>query len=231
MNIKSACLVTLLSIAMLNASAQTKKMFSQTPELILHYKAGAQKAWEDKDEKRAQTYYDSIRNCVLNSYIGDYHFITYGGEVVNTREIKKPMLITVSASWCAPCREELQALNKIADEYKDKVCFVVLFWDTKDGLGELAPKYSKNIILVPAVKKQPGEDGLHIVDIDGFKHVSGFPTSYGIVNKQIIALSEGATISGSFDGPKGKVVVTPEQASGYNYKRLKDEVESIVDSR
>lgn len=228
MKFKSACFITLLSMAMLIASAQTKKMFSQTPELIQHYRAGAKAAWAANNQKLAQTYYDSIKNCVLNSYIDDYRFTTYQGDTLDTKIIKKPILMTVSASWCSPCREEINALNKLAEEYKDKICFVVLFWDTKDGLGELAPKYSKNITLVPAITKQPGEDGVYSLDIAGFKHVNGFPTSYGIVNKQIVTLSEGAAVSGSYDGPKGKEVVTPEQASDYNYKRLKNEADKLL---
>jgi thiol-disulfide isomerase/thioredoxin len=208
---------------------QPKKMFADTEPLIRKYRADSQKAWDANNSKLALAYDDSIANCVVNTYLGNHKFKTLQGKIIDLGKAKRPMLITVSASWCAPCRAEIPALNKMAREYKGKVDFIVLFWDTRAKMGALGKLYSNDISLVPSDVESTDET-VHEINIGGFKHINGFPTSYLVTaKKEIVKTNSGATVPGTFKVGDGKTVtVTDEQAFNTNYKRLKDDVDFLI---
>lgn len=98
-------------------------------------------------------------------------------------------------------------MNKLAKEYKNKVDFVILFWDT-DIFTE---DYSKEIFLVPS-KKMLKE--ANKITISGFKHSLGFPYLYMVnSDKKIVDTKIGAIV------PNKKN--TKEEALERNYKSLK----------
>lgn len=207
---------------------QTKKLFADREKPIMKFRALAQKEWDNNNSAKALSYSDSIRNCIIGSYVADYQFITLGNKSIDTKEIKIPILITVSASWCEPCKAEITALNKLSAEYSHRIYFIVLFWDTKDGLHDLAKKYSKNIILIPSLKKIEGAETT--IDISGFRHIIGYPTNYFIDNHQIVDLdNNGAQVAGSYTDKNGKPkVITEEMADNFNYNKLKKELDKLA---
>ncbi|TSJ42764.1 TlpA family protein disulfide reductase [Mucilaginibacter corticis] len=208
---------------------QPKKMFADTEPLVKQYLIDCNKAWDAKDEKRAQTYYDSINRCITNSYLGNHQFKDLKGKTISLGKMKKPVLITVSASWCAPCRAEIPALNKITKAYKDKIDFIVLFWNTREETEKLAALYDNAIYIVPSITQVP--DDIHEINIGGFKHFRGYPTNYMVTtNKQIVKYDEeGAAVAVNYVGPDGKsITVTEEQAFNMNYKKLKDDVDFLI---
>ena len=42
------------------------------------------------------------------------------------------VMINFWASWCGPCRNEFPAINKVYEEYKDRVAFIALSMEAKD---------------------------------------------------------------------------------------------------
>ena len=123
---------------------------SDTEVTIRKYRIDSQKYWDIKDRENALKYSDSIKAAITNSSIKEFEFITYENDVFKIANKTKPTFLQVSASWCAPCIAEIPALNKIAEKYSDKIDFVLLFWDTKSTVSNLASKYNSNIFLIPS---------------------------------------------------------------------------------
>ncbi|WP_232050430.1 TlpA disulfide reductase family protein [Actinoplanes sp. OR16] len=44
-----------------------------------------------------------------------------GGEAVDVRDLPRPAVINVWASWCAPCRDELPVMQGLADRTEGKL--------------------------------------------------------------------------------------------------------------
>lgn len=205
-----------------------KKLFSETESKIKKYREDSQKYWDKNDSENALKYGDSIKSLILNSYIKDYEFKTVDSTNYNTSERKKPLFLQVTASWCAPCKFEVPALNKIVEKYSDKVDFVLLFWDTQAELEKLAPDYNKDIVLIPSQEKQSEPT---TIDISGFRHIMGFPTNYLITtDNQIINFSQGAMIPTTFTDQSGKeITITKEDADKGNYERLETEIKELIE--
>jgi thiol-disulfide isomerase/thioredoxin len=205
-----------------------KKLFSETESKIKKYREDSQKYWDKNDSENALKYGDSIKSLILNSYIKDYEFKTVDSTNYNTSERKKPLFLQVTASWCAPCKFEVPALNKIVEKYSDKVDFVLLFWDTQAELEKLAPDYNEDIVLIPSQEKQSEAT---TIDISGFRHIMGFPTNYLITtSNEIINFSQGAMIPTTFTDQNGKeITITKEDADKGNYERLETEIKELIE--
>ncbi len=205
-----------------------KKMFTETESKIKKYKEDSQKYWDKNDRENAVKYGDSIKALVLNSYIKDYKFKTIDSTTYSTSERKKPLFLQVTASWCAPCKFEVPALNKIVEKYSDKVDFVLLFWDTQAELKKIEPDYNKDIVLIPSEGKQSESN---TIDISGFRHIMGFPTNYLITtDNEIINFSQGAMIPTTFTDQSGKkITITKEDANKGNYERLETEIKELIE--
>ncbi|WP_179339393.1 TlpA family protein disulfide reductase [Winogradskyella ludwigii] len=205
-----------------------KKLFAETESNIKKYREDSQKYWDKNDSENALKYGDSIKALILNSYIKDYEFKTVDSTNYNTSKRKKPLFLQVTASWCAPCKFEVPALNKIVEKYNDKVDFVLLFWDTQSELEKLAPDYNENIILIPSQEKQSEAT---TIDISGFRHIMGFPTNYLITtDNEIINFSQGAKIPTTFTDQNGKeITITKEDADKGNYERLETEIKELIE--
>ncbi|MGI6742316.1 MAG: TlpA family protein disulfide reductase [Eubacteriales bacterium] len=57
----------------------------------------------------------------------------------------KPIIVNMWATWCGPCISELPAFNKLAENYKDDITFMMVnltdgSYDTVDAVKEFAVK-------------------------------------------------------------------------------------------
>lgn len=180
----------------------------------------------DKGEKvkSYQLRFDSMENCVKGLLLKDYSFEAIDYEKVEVKHIEKPILIKVTASWCKPCIAEIPAINKIAEEYKDKIQVLVLYWDEREKVEKLKDKYSSHIKIIPSIKTS--EENSQI-EISGFSHYIGFPASYFVnASKEITALTRGAAAARDLPGYE----VTEEEANQKNYDRIKSKVEEILNA-
>lgn len=92
------------------------------------------------------------------------------------------------ASWCTPGSGEIPALNEIAEENKNTIDFVILFWDSKENVRKVAKAYSKNINIIYIDEKENTNN--HIIEV--MKHSLGFPTSFFMdKNKRIVDVRRG----------------------------------------
>jgi peroxiredoxin len=115
------------------------------------------------------------QNCVSGKQIPDFSVTTISGKKIKTEELRgKVLVINFWFIDCHPCIAELPALNKLADDYKDKnVVFLAITYETIKRLNaDFFPKYKFDFTMV-------SEAGSVIKMFGG----TGYPTTY-IIDKK-----------------------------------------------
>ncbi|MBI2366942.1 MAG: TlpA family protein disulfide reductase [Deltaproteobacteria bacterium] len=123
--------------------------------------------------------YKVIRNLEPmkeNSPTPDFSLPTPEGKKVSLKDFRgKIVFLNFWASWCAPCREEMPAMDRLYKEFKDKN-FVVLAVAVKDRKQD-AISFVKELKLTYPIGLDPeGEVGL-------LYGAWGLPTTYLIGTK------------------------------------------------
>lgn len=101
----------------------------------------------------------------------DFTLAALDGKKLSLKSFRgKLVFLNFWASWCVPCREEMPAMEKLYQEFKDKN-FVVLAVNVKDRKAE-ASKFVKELKLTYPIALDPeGEVGL-------LYGAWGLPTTY-----------------------------------------------------
>lgn len=60
-----------------------------------------------------------------------------GGEPVDLSSLEGPLLVNLWANWCAPCREEMPALQQFHETYGDQVAVLGVDYNETDPAGAL----------------------------------------------------------------------------------------------
>lgn len=137
--------------------------------------------------------YTKWQSCVKNKEMPQLSLKTITGEKIETKDLDgKVIVINLWFTTCHPCIAELPALNKLAEEYKDKdVVFIGISTDTKAMLdADFFPKYKFDFKIIA--------DGNDIVKKIGH---TGFPTTYIIDTK-------GKVVDAWIGGPTDKTAET-----------------------
>lgn len=171
-----------------------------------------------------QLRFESIGPCLLGRSSEKFTFENIDGTSIPIDEVPTPTLLLTTASWCAPCKAEIPAINKIAKHYRNKLKVILLFWDLQEGFEEMRSDYLSSIEMIPSKQKAVAPAKL---EIGGFAHYPGFLTAYYIPkNNKIIAIHQGATVETKpTDDNKG---ITRREANRLNYERIKEQVQMLL---
>ena len=111
-------------------------------------------------------------NNILGKPFPDFTVTDTDGNTFTLSEALKDheaVLINFWATWCSPCKNEFPLMNKVYQEYKDKVAFIALSKEKKDTLEKIGAfrqdqglefpmgrdedqKLVKTVTLLPAVR-------------------------------------------------------------------------------
>lgn len=139
------------------------------------YNEKANQAYEENNIEQAQILFDSlINNHIKGTKFEDYTLKTIERKKLKLSSFQKPVFLLTYASWCVPSKGEFQALSKLAQKYSKEVKFVILFWDKKKNIKEIAKKFNHNISVCYAYDSNKGDAPI----IAHLKHSFGLPTSY-----------------------------------------------------
>lgn len=92
---------------------------------------------EDKADVQGGTGQESEKTLAPDFTVLD----SEGNEVKLSELIGKPMVLNFWASWCSPCKSEMPEFNKVYEELKDEINFVMV--DMVDGQRETMEKGKK----------------------------------------------------------------------------------------
>ena len=115
------------------------------------------------------------KDCIIGKQMPDLNAVTLTGDTIQMNKLKgKIVVINFWFIGCHPCIAEMPALNKLAEEYKNKdVVFYAITWETAKRIhDDFLSKYKLDFIIVPDAEKV-------INELAG----SGYPTTY-IINQQ-----------------------------------------------
>ncbi len=155
---------------------QKKTFFSQALNLNLSgYNKKADLAYRLNQYEKAKELFENFTSTHLEgAYMDNFRFKDLKKKDVRLYDYKKPVFLITYASWCIPAKGEIPALNKLANEYQDKIEFVVLFWDKQETVKVLAEQFSSKISVVYVDERE--NDGAYVVK--HLKHSLGLPTCF-----------------------------------------------------
>ena len=164
------------------------------------FKVNSQVAKEKQDFERVTFLYDSLVNhCLKGTHFDNFLVSKSNGDLAYFDSFEKPIYLKTTAAWCEPNDSESAAFNDIADEFNDIIDFVVLYWEPKYKIEEIAKKYNNNVTVIYIDESENYNSDI----INSLKHSLGLPT--------IILMDEERTILDIKRGANPKYVAPPSK--------------------
>lgn len=95
---------------------------------------------------------ETLKNLVplsefKNRELPHFVFNTLGGERFSTEQLNgKPTMINFWFTNCAPCIDEMPALNKIAEKYKNEFNFIAITFENNENVRRFLEKHEFNFM-------------------------------------------------------------------------------------
>lgn len=116
----------------------------------------------------------------------DFELKTTTGESVKLSDLRgQAVLVNLWATWCPPCRAEMQSIEKVYREYKDEGFTVLAVNMTRqDQLSAVAPFVKEQGLTFPILLDETGE-------VANAYQLQSLPSSYfirrdGVINEVVI---------------------------------------------
>ena len=180
------------------SSSDTIAVFSESVKAnFKKYVSLSNKAYTNKNFQHAESLFDSlVENSLAGTHFDDFSFKRLGKSRIQLSKIDKPILLITYSSWCIMGKGEIPALNKIANEYKEKMQIVVVFWNKKCDMKKIARNFDNDIMVCYANESEQKD----LKTISLLKKTFGFPTSYLIdENMELVDIQK------NFVKPENKV--------------------------
>lgn len=174
-NIYTTILLLFAAFSSNYAQSQEASFPEALKEHLNKYNIKSNNAFANRDIQRGQIMFDSlVSHHLIGTTFEDYTLKSFEKRKVKLSSFKKPVFILTYASWCIPSKGEIPALNKLAQKYAKDVQFVILFWNKKHEVKQIARKFNHNITVCYAHEAYKRDATI----VSHLKHTLGFPTSY-----------------------------------------------------
>jgi len=173
--------LTFLLINILSYSQTSLKdsLFSQALHAnIKTYKLAANNAYlNHKDTTGEALFTQFVESNLVNTYLDNFKAKNKNGALVTINNyFKKPVILITYASWCVREEQEIASLNEFSKLHKDKIDFVIVFWDNKNTARKKAKIFNKNIHVLYIDERE----NLFSSEIKNMKHALGLSLVYYI---------------------------------------------------
>lgn len=125
----------------------------------------------------------SIKSIDTTQMISSYHWELEGfnTENINFSEFKdKVIFVNFWATWCPPCRAELPMIQKLYNEYKEKVTFVFVTNENWNTVNKFFIEKGYDLPVYNSLSTPPQK----------FTETNSIPASYLIDKNGVILISE-----------------------------------------
>ncbi|MBI9047801.1 MAG: TlpA family protein disulfide reductase [Anaerolineaceae bacterium] len=102
-----------------------------------------------------------------------------GNSFTLSDHIGKPMLVTLWASWCGPCKAEMPDFNQVYKEMQDEILIVGVNVTNQDSLLDVTNFVAENDLIFPILLDTQGE----VADL---YQLQGLPMTFVIDSEGII---------------------------------------------
>jgi len=114
------------------------------------------RAWIMRQLAFAPSIKSEAKSPILSNYnwelkglnTSDINFESYKGKV---------NFVNYWATWCPPCRAEMPLIQKLYNDYKDRVNFVFITTDTKQKVDSYFQEHSLNLPTYNMLSREPSE--------------------------------------------------------------------------
>ncbi|MCF6181609.1 TlpA disulfide reductase family protein [Lutibacter sp.] len=144
----------------------------------------------------------SVENVKDRVTINDYNWQLNGlnSENINFKELKgKVVFVNFWATWCPPCRAELPMIQKLYNDYKDKVAFVFVTNENWEKISTFFKKNNYNLPVYNSASRPPSE----------FLKTNSIPSSF-LIDK------------------KGSVIIEKVGAADWNSSKTRNVIDEIL---
>lgn len=134
-------------------------------------------AIKNKVPHEVDVLFDTLINVHLrNTYISDLKLEKLSGGTLHTEKITTPFLLITKNAAILQTKEEIKAINALANEYNNQVDIILLYWSSKNVAKKMGRHYNKNVTVVYADERHNNFNQA----LSAFKHSFGAPAGFYI---------------------------------------------------
>lgn len=152
-------------------------------EHLKNYNKQCDIAIKNQNLEHVEVLFDSLKETHLKgTLISKLKLKKVSGGYLETDKIKTPIILITKKACFVTNREEIKAINDMANQYKGKLEFIVLFWDKKSVVKKVTKAYNKNVNIVYVNERNNNLDAA----LSSIKNSFGVLSSYYITeNKEL----------------------------------------------
>ncbi|MEZ4802477.1 MAG: hypothetical protein R2797_06860 [Gelidibacter sp.] len=173
-----------LGCSLLVFSQEQKVFFDDAiSEHLKNYNKLCDIALQNDNAEYVDILFDSLNKTYLKgTVISKLRLKKLKGGYLETEDIDTPILLITKKSCVVTHREEIKAINEMANQYKGKLEFIVLYWDRKSLVKKATKGFNKNVTIVYVNER---ENKLNL-SLSTIKNSFGAPASFYITkNKEL----------------------------------------------
>ncbi len=161
----------------LSVFSQEQKIYFDDAILqhLKNYNKQCDIAIKNNNQNYVDVLFDSLNKTYLKgTVISNLRLKKISGGYLDTDKIKIPILLISKKICFVTHKEEIKAINEMANQYKGKVEFVVLYWDRKGLVKKATKGFSKNVTIVFVNERENQLD----MTLNSIKNSFGVPASF-----------------------------------------------------
>ncbi len=165
--------------AILSVFSQERKVYFEDAlsKHLDRYNSQCDTALQNDRSEYVDVLFDSLNKTHLKgTTISKLRFKKLSGGYLETDAIKTPILLITKKTCLVTHREEIKAINEMANQYKGKVEFIVLYWDRKSLIKKAVKGFNKNVNIVYVNERENNLD----ISMSSIKNSFGVPASFYI---------------------------------------------------
>lgn len=181
---KNVFTILLLGSVLSVFSQEQKAYFDDViSQRINSYNKQCDTAIENHNLDYVEVLFDSLKKTYLKgTLISNLRLKKISGAYLETDDIKTPILLISKKTCFVTHREEIKAINEMANQYKGKLEFIVLYWDRKGLVKKATKGYNRNVNVVYVNER----DNQLNVTLGSIKNSFGVPSSFYITENKLL---------------------------------------------